>query len=81
MGMRVETIKAGKDTGANPYIGYTPVTNAEYNIYNPGITCADGQDNYPAAKNPTTSATAHKATPTSVSESSEGGSVGYLKGY
>lgn len=34
-------------TGNNPYIGYAPVTNAEYKAYNPDFTYADGQGNYP----------------------------------
>ena len=34
-------------TGNNPYIGYAPVTNAEYKAYKPDFTYADGQGNYP----------------------------------
>jgi len=35
-------------TGNNPYIGYAPVTNAEYKLYKADFTFADGHDNYPA---------------------------------
>ena len=31
----------------NAYIGYAPVTNAEYKIYKPDFTYTAGQDNYP----------------------------------
>jgi len=31
----------------NAYIGYVPVTNAEYKIYKPDFTYAAGQENYP----------------------------------
>ncbi len=31
----------------NPYIGYAPVTNAEYAAYDPSFVYAEGQDNYP----------------------------------
>ena len=32
----------------NAYIGYVPVTNAEYKIYKPNFNYTAGQDNYPA---------------------------------
>lgn len=31
----------------NPYIGYAPVTNAEYAAYDASFVYAEGQDNYP----------------------------------
>ena len=34
-------------TGNNPYIGYAPVTNAEYKAYKPDFNYAEGQGNYP----------------------------------
>lgn len=34
-------------TGNNPYIGYAPVTNAEYKAFKPDFNYALGQDNYP----------------------------------
>ena len=33
--------------GNNPYIGYAPVTNAEYKAFKTDFTYAAGQDNYP----------------------------------
>ena len=34
-------------TGNNPYIGYAPVTNAEYKAFKPDFNYASGQNNYP----------------------------------
>ena len=34
-------------TGNNPYIGYAPVTNAEYKAFKPNYNYATGQDDYP----------------------------------
>ena len=34
-------------TEENAYIGYAPVTNAEYAVFNPDFTYAEGQERYP----------------------------------
>lgn len=34
-------------TEGNAYVGYAPVTNAEYAAFNPAYTYAEGQDRYP----------------------------------
>ena len=41
------------------YIGYAPVTNAEYAAFNPGFSYDAGKDNYPAVNIPIAQATAY----------------------
>ena len=46
-------------TGNNPYIGYAPVTNAEYKAFKSDFNYASGQDNYPVVNIPYTDAVAY----------------------
>ena len=46
-------------TGNNPYIGYAPVTNAEYKAFKSDFNYAVGQDNYPVVNINYTDATAY----------------------
>lgn len=43
----------------NAYIGYAPVTNADYAVYKPSFTYATGQDNYPVTNLSIAEATAY----------------------
>ena len=46
-------------TGNNPYIGYVPVTNAEYKAFNPSFVYAAGKDYFPVVNVTYADATAY----------------------
>ena len=46
-------------SGPNAYIGYAPVTNAEYAVFKEDFTYNEGQDNYPVVNITIVEATAY----------------------